>query len=55
MKDMKANWERHAHRAKKLQKYIVENFTEDKQHQIFVDSILELVKAPAIEELLEFD
>ena len=55
MKDMVSNWERHATRAKELQKYIVKNFSEEKQHQIFVDSILELVEAPKEEELVEFD
>ena len=55
MKDMIDNWERHSKRAKDLQKYVLENFNQEKQYKTFVDSILELVEAPADEELLEFE
>ena len=55
MKDMIDNWERHAKRAKELQQYVLENFNQEKQYAAFVDAILQVVQAPAEEELVEFE
>ena len=55
MKDMVDNWDRHSKRAKDLQEHVLENFNQEDQYKVFTDSILELVSAPAEEEVLEFE
>ena len=55
MKDMIDNWERHKKRALDLQEYVLENFNQEKQYKVFVDSILSVVESPKEEELVEFD
>lgn len=55
MKDMVDNWDRHNKRAKDLQEHVLENFNQEKQYKAFADSILDLVSAPAEEEVLEFE
>jgi len=55
MHSMVDNWEHYYSRAKELKEHVLENFNQEKQYKAFVDSILELVEAPAEEELLEFD
>ena len=55
MKDMVDNLDRHNKRAKDLQEHVLENFNQEKQYKAFTDSILDLVSAPAEEEVLEFE
>ena len=50
---MRKEYKKHKRKATKLQKHIIENFTEEKQYKMFVDSIIptDLTEMESVDDL----
>ena len=53
MREVRKEYKKHKRRATKLQKYIIETFTEEKQYKLFVNSIIpyDLVEQESVDDL----